>query len=156
MHGKAVLFGDEATAEKILQTSDPGTIKALGRQVKGFQESCWKKHREDIVYQNNVAKFLQNDHLLKALLETKGILVEASPSDRIWGIGLHEKDAKRIPESRWKGLNLLGKILTQIRHELSSQQEHEQDDENKQDEDEQEDEQEDKQEDEQSLDQKMS
>jgi ribA/ribD-fused uncharacterized protein len=118
MHGKALLFGDEVVAAQIIANKDPGKIKELGRKVKGFNEKVWKKNRETIVYKNNVAKFTQNEHLLVALLSTHGPLVEASPGDRIWGIGLHEKDAKKIPESQWKGLNLLGKILTRVRDEI--------------------------------------
>jgi len=120
MHGKALLFGDEEMAAQILQTHDPKTIKKLGRYVKGFSDKEWKKHREDIVYRNNVAKFTQNGHLREALMNTTGLLVEASPSDKIWGIGMHEDEARQIPESKWKGLNLLGKILTNVRETLRS------------------------------------
>jgi ribA/ribD-fused uncharacterized protein len=115
MHGKAMLFGDETIAAQIMATQDTRTIKALGRQVKGYNEETWKKHREAIVFKNNLAKFTQNKHLCKALLNTTGLLVEAAPNDQIWGIGLAEKDAKRIPKSEWKGLNLLGEILTLVR-----------------------------------------
>ena len=118
MHGKALLFGDEVVAAQILANKDPRKIKGLGRKVKGFSEKVWKENRETIVYKNNVAKFTQNDPLLLALLSTHGPLVEASPSDSIWGIGLHEKDAKKIPHCQWKGLNLLGKILTRVRDEI--------------------------------------
>lgn len=120
MHGKALLFKDEEVAAQILKTSDPGTIKYLGRQVRDFKDKEWKRHRETIVYRNNLAKFSQNEHLLEALMATTGLLVEASPYDRIWGIGLHEKDARKIPEAKWKGLNLLGKILTRVREDLIS------------------------------------
>jgi ribA/ribD-fused uncharacterized protein len=115
MHGKAMLFGDETIAAQILATQDTRTIKALGRQVKDFNDEAWKKHRETIVFKNNLAKFTQNKHLCKALLNTTGLLVEAAPNDQIWGIGLDEKDAKRMPKSEWKGLNLLGEILTLVR-----------------------------------------
>lgn len=118
MHGKALLFEDHEVAAQILQTSDPRTIKALGRKVRGFNDTEWKKHRQAIVYSNNMAKFSQNPHLYEALMSTFGLLVEASPSDKIWGIGMNEKDAKRLPESKWKGQNLLGKILTQVREDL--------------------------------------
>ena len=118
MHGKATLFGDEDVADQILKTDDPRAIKSLGRKVRGFHEKQWKKQREMIVYRNNVAKFTQNELLMEALLATRGLLVEASPSDQIWGIGMHENDAKRVPEEKWKGLNLLGKILTRVREEI--------------------------------------
>jgi ribA/ribD-fused uncharacterized protein len=118
MHGKAMLFGDEDVAAQILQTNRPREIKELGRQVGGFSEKEWKKHRENIVYRNSVAKFSQSAHLRAALLRTKGLLVDDSPSDKIWGIGMHKNEAKKVPESEWKGLNLLGKILTKVRDEI--------------------------------------
>jgi ribA/ribD-fused uncharacterized protein len=118
MHGKAMLFGDETIAARIMATQDTRAIRALGRQVKGYNDEAWKKHREAIVFKNNLAKFTQNEHLCKALLNTTGLLVEASPYDEIWGIGLAEKDAKLIPKSEWKGLNLLGEILTQVRDDI--------------------------------------
>jgi ribA/ribD-fused uncharacterized protein len=118
MHGKALLFGDKAIASQILATNDPRTIKALGRKVKPFNEKAWKRNREAIVYNNSMAKCSKNLHLRDALLNTSGLLVEASPSDTIWGIGLHEKAARNIPEEKWQGLNLLGKILTRVRDDI--------------------------------------
>jgi len=118
MHQKALLFQDYDTAAAILRETSPRQMKKLGRAVKGFKDKVWKQHRETIVYRNSIAKFTQNDHLREALLKTNGMLVEASPSDAIWGIGLHEDDAKRMPPSKWPGLNLLGKSLTRVRNEL--------------------------------------
>eukprot|EP00568_Trieres_chinensis_P013657 CAMPEP_0183292256 /NCGR_PEP_ID=MMETSP0160_2-20130417/1376_1 /TAXON_ID=2839 ORGANISM="Odontella Sinensis, Strain Grunow 1884" /NCGR_SAMPLE_ID=MMETSP0160_2 /ASSEMBLY_ACC=CAM_ASM_000250 /LENGTH=213 /DNA_ID=CAMNT_0025453179 /DNA_START=82 /DNA_END=720 /DNA_ORIENTATION=+ len=118
MHGKALLFGDSEAAEAIMETNCPRKMKAYGQMVRGFKQSVWNQHREDIVYRNNVAKFTQNDHLRGALLATRGGLVEASPSDKIWGIGLHERDARFVPAHRWPGLNLLGNILTRVRDEV--------------------------------------
>ena len=121
MHGKALLFGDEETAAQILSTNDPREIKQLGRQVRGFDEKEWEKSRETIVYRNSMAKFTQNEGMKDVLLATKGaVLVEASPYDRIWGIGLLESDAKRISPSKWNGLNLLGKILTNVREDIAA------------------------------------
>ena len=119
MHGKALLFHDVEIADQILEASHPRKIKALGRKVRRFNPQEWNKHRERIVYENSVAKFSQNNCVLEALLETKGsILVEASPSDTIWGIGLSEAAAKCTPPESWPGLNLLGKVLTQVREEI--------------------------------------
>jgi len=118
MHGKAMLFGDEEMARLILETDSPREMKKLGRLVRGYKETFWKKHRKDIVYRNSVAKFGQNEGMREALLATAGTLVEASPQDSIWGIGLHEDDARRTDPSRWKGLNLLGKIITRVRDEM--------------------------------------
>mmetsp|Transcript_41638 Transcript_41638/g.100283 ORF Transcript_41638/g.100283 Transcript_41638/m.100283 type:complete len:181 (+) Transcript_41638:94-636(+) len=121
MHGKALLFGDEEVGAQILATSNPRKIKQLGRAVRGFNENVWKENRETIVYQNNMAKFTQNDCMKAVLMSTKGtLLVEASPYDRIWGIGLGEAKAKRIPSTQWKGLNLLGKILTRVREDIAA------------------------------------
>jgi ribA/ribD-fused uncharacterized protein len=118
MHGKALLFGNKAIASQILATNDPRTMKALGRKVQHFNEKGWKRNRETIVYNNIMAKFSQNLNLHDALLNTSGLLVEASPSDTMWGIGLHERAARNIPEEKWHGLNLLGKILTQVRDDI--------------------------------------
>lgn len=119
MYQKALLFGDEETAEKILQTRNPGKQKALGRSVKGFDQSLWEAKREQIVYDANYYKFTQNPDILTSLLETKGtMIVEASPVDTIWGIGLAEDDPLAQDRKTWKGLNLLGKVLTELRDNL--------------------------------------
>jgi hypothetical protein len=119
MHGKAVLFGDLEVAERILASESPKAQKALGRKVKGFDERRWNRERERIVYEGNHAKFTQNEELLKALLATAGTeLVEASPVDLIWGVGLAEDDPRIQDPSRWRGQNLLGKVLTRLREEL--------------------------------------
>lgn len=117
MYYKAKLFKDEHSAKLILETTDPSTIKRLGRQVKNFNESTWKSHRERIVTQINLAKFSQNPSLQTALLSTGDkILVEASPYDKIWGIGYAKKDAMSNVD-KW-GLNLLGKCLMKVRQQL--------------------------------------
>jgi ribA/ribD-fused uncharacterized protein len=120
MYGKATLFGDEEIAARILQASTPKEHKALGRQVRGFEGSLWERERERIVYEGNHAKFTQNPALLAALLATAGTrLVEASPLDRIWGVGLAEEDPRIQDPSQWRGLNLLGEVLTRLREDLS-------------------------------------
>ncbi len=89
MHAKAVLFEDHEIAAKILATRDPGRQKALGRQVNGFDEATWDAAKIDIVYRVNLAKFRQNKGLRRKLFRTEDrLLVEASPVDTIWGIGL--------------------------------------------------------------------
>ena len=118
MHGKALLFGDEKVATAILETQSPRKMKALGRQVKSFNERVWKKERVRIVKENTMAKFTQNPKLFQALMNTSGLIVEASPVDKVWGIGLNEDVARTIPEECWPGENLLGKILTVVRDEL--------------------------------------
>lgn len=119
MHGKAVLFGDAEVAEKILTAAHPREHKALGRKVKSFDDKVWKASRERIVLAGNRAKFTQNAELKELLLATKGTeLVEASPYDKIWGIGLAASDPRAQDPSQWRGQNLLGRILTQLREEL--------------------------------------
>ncbi len=119
MYLKAQLFKDEKIASRILKTPDPSAQKSLGRKVKGFNEKVWRKNREEIVYRVSYAKFDQNKGLRRTLFQSAGLqLVEASPVDRIWGIGLSARDAQaRAPET-WPGLNLLGKTLTRVRDEL--------------------------------------
>lgn len=116
---KARLFHDYATLEKILQASDQGKIKALGRQVLGFEEETWRQEREHIVFEANLAKFSQNPELKRYLLSTENdVLVEASPVDLVWGIGLSQ-DAEGVDQpTSWPGLNLLGFCLMQVRAQL--------------------------------------
>ena len=119
MYLKAQLFKDEKIAARILKTADPGAQKSLGRKVKGFNEKTWRKHREEIVYRVSYAKFDQNKGLRRALFQSAGQqLVEASPVDAIWGIGLSASDAANRPPDTWPCLNLLGKTLTRVRDEL--------------------------------------
>ena len=119
---KALLFGDYGKAREILDvkgvsSSDMAHVKALGRQVSGFDEGKWVDARQDIVLQGNMHKFEQNAKLLDKLMETGDKkIVEASPRDRIWGIGFGEKNALNQHE-RW-GLNLLGKALEETRLKL--------------------------------------
>jgi ribA/ribD-fused uncharacterized protein len=119
MHGKAMLFEDAESAAKILAAAHPRQHKALGRKVTPFDDAVWKKERIAIVRAGSRAKFTQNPELLDKLLATKGTtLVEASPYDKIWGIGLAATDARAKDPAQWKGQNLLGKILTELRDEL--------------------------------------
>ena len=120
MHGKARLFDDAEVAAEILATPDPRAHKALGRKVRGFDDRRWKAAREDIVYAGSRAKFTQNPALRAALLATVGTrLVEASPMDRIWGIGLSMHDSARFNPSQWRGRNLLGYALMLTRKKLN-------------------------------------
>jgi ribA/ribD-fused uncharacterized protein len=116
MYAKARLFGDAPVADRILAARHPAKAKALGRQVHGFDESVWAANRFDIVVAASVAKFGQNDDLRAFLLGTgKRVLVEASPLDRVWGIGLAADDERARSPDRWKGLNLLGFALMEAR-----------------------------------------
>ncbi|MGJ8584685.1 MAG: NADAR family protein [Marinosulfonomonas sp.] len=119
MYFKALLFEDEEIAAEILATDNPGKQKALGRRVKGFSEAVWDEHKDDIVYRISLEKFRQNKGLRRKLFHTGDrILVEASPMDTIWGIGLEASVANETPMEDWPGQNRLGKILTRVREEL--------------------------------------
>lgn len=116
MAEKAALFGDHETRAQILQASNPGAAKALGRQVRGFNEAVWLQRRFAIVVRANACKFAQNPRLEHFLRQTGSrVLVEASPVDRVWGIGLSQDDAKVSNPNEWQGLNLLGFALMQVR-----------------------------------------
>jgi len=121
MYCKALLFDDSDVATQILAATTPIEVKALGRQVKNFDEETWKENRYRIVKEGNILKFTQHSDLREKLLATKGkMLVEASPRDRIWGIGYGAKNALANKE-RW-GLNLLGQVLVEIRDEMLDEQ----------------------------------
>lgn len=117
MYHKAMLFNDQITATLILNAEHPKYQKALGRKVKNFNSEKWDKVKYDLVKDILKSKFTDNLPLLNQLLAYKGYLfVEASPFDRIWGIGYEEKDAIQNIDN-W-GENLLGKILTELSNEL--------------------------------------
>ncbi|WP_312871597.1 NADAR family protein [Amycolatopsis acididurans] len=120
MSEKALLFGDADIAGQILRTTDPKEAKALGRQISGFDESRWEQRRFEIVVEGNLAKFTQHPTLRDFLLGTRdAVLVEASPEDRIWGIGLAAHDARVVDPDTWPGLNLLGLALMAVRSRLA-------------------------------------
>lgn len=120
MAEKARLFGDEEMQQRILDARSPGEAKQLGRAVRGFELSIWEAHRRAIVTAGNRARFEQNPGLLAFLLGTRRrVLVEASPRDRIWGIGLDEHDERAHDPCSWRGLNLLGFALMDVREALS-------------------------------------
>lgn len=116
MAEKAALFGDTETRAEVLRASNPGAAKALGRKVRGFDDATWVTHRFGIVVRANEAKFSQNTDLGQFLMQTGSrVLVEASPVDRIWGVGLAADDEKVNDPNQWQGLNLLGFALMQVR-----------------------------------------
>ena len=119
MYNKAILFEDHDIAKQILNTTDPSTQKSLGRRVSNFNDDTWMKVAYQIVVEGNRAKFSQNPRLYSALrLTGTDIIVEASPHDRRWGIGLSEKDPNIHDPTKWKGANLLGKAIMDVRDEL--------------------------------------
>ncbi|WP_020570621.1 NADAR family protein [Neolewinella persica] len=116
MAEKARLFNDETILEKILVTENPAIAKKLGRQVKDFDVTIWKQHMRQIVTEGSFLKFKHNPDLLE-FLETTGnkILVEASPFDPHWGIGMSAADAESVGPEDWKGTNWLGWCLMEAR-----------------------------------------
>jgi ribA/ribD-fused uncharacterized protein len=120
MASKARLFGDELVASRILDDPSPGAAKTLGRAIRGYDEEMWAANRYSIVIDGNMAKFGQNPALLAYLVATAGrVLVEASPTDRVWGIGLAADDRRAAQPSQWKGLNMLGFALMDVRERLA-------------------------------------
>ncbi|MEV7779080.1 NADAR family protein [Kitasatospora sp. NPDC088351] len=120
MAGKARMFEDEAIVPRILAARTPAEAKKLGRLVKGFDEAAWVAGRFELVVAGNVAKFGQDEALCAYLLSTrKRVLVEASPVDRVWGIGLAADDERAQRPAEWRGENLLGFALMEARARLA-------------------------------------
>lgn len=124
MAEKARLFGDKKMERAIMKSTSPREQKAFGRKVKNFNVHKWESVARDIVYKGNYAKFTQDKKLLKVLLLTKGTtIVEASPYDKIWGIGLRKDDKRAQSRSTWQGKNWLGEVLTKLRDDLLKEEE---------------------------------
>ena len=119
MAQKALLFGEQENFENIMNSSDPRVQKEFGRAVKGFNSKIWEDNAKRIVYEGCKLKFEQNPKLLNELLNTNGKkLVEASPTDRVWGIGLAEDDPRIHDPKNWRGTNWLGEVLTKLRDDI--------------------------------------
>lgn len=119
MARKALHFKDDKTLNEIMSTRSPRTQKAWGRKVKNFDEASWDAVKKQTVYDGTYLKFSQNETLKQMLLNTGSkTIVEASPYDKIWGVGLHFDDDDILDESKWRGENLLGKALMEVREEL--------------------------------------
>lgn len=123
MAEKARLFADAEAEREILAATTPMACKMLGRQVRDFDEAVWRKARFDIVVAGNRQKFGQDEALRDYLLASEGeILVEAAPSDRIWGIGLDRNAPEASDPVQWRGQNLLGFALMRARQDLAARQ----------------------------------
>lgn len=119
MYAKALLFGDREAATRVLAAETPAEQQAIGRAIRGFDESVWTLFREAVVFTGNYARFSQNPEQRELLVATRGTtLVEASPHDCVWGIGLAADDPRARDRSQWRGLNLLGEALTRVREVL--------------------------------------
>ncbi len=119
MWQKAMTFGDSDAARRILQADHPSHQKAIGRTVKGFDKKEWDSKSYGAMTRACTAKYSQNPKLALKLLDTYGkMLVEASPTDTIWGIGLAEDDPDARDPGMWKGQNKLGEVLMNVRAQL--------------------------------------
>lgn len=122
MAKKAMLFGDMEAYSKIMTTTDPSVQKAAGRKVKNFNKEVWEDKCRGYVYDANYAKFTQNPHMLEELISYGDReIVEASPEDKIWGIGLHESDERVHDKSKWQGTNWLGEAIMKVRETLKEE-----------------------------------
>lgn len=117
MHQKALVFGDIEIAQKILETTSPREQKDLGRQIKGFNQEIWDSHKYGVVFKGNYNKYKQNEEFKSLLFSfpDDSIFVEASPIDKIWGIGRSVEDLESLDPSLWMGINLLGNVITTVR-----------------------------------------
>ncbi|MEU6356774.1 NADAR family protein [Streptomyces sp. NPDC047072] len=119
MAGKARLFEDREAERRVLEAKSPAQAKKMGRLVRGFDETTWRRERFAIVVEGSVQKFAAHPDLREFLLDTKDrVLVEASPVDRVWGIGLAADDEAAQHPERWRGPNLLGFALMEARERL--------------------------------------
>ena len=122
MASKALLFGDHEVYQEIMAASNPHDYKKLGRKVRNFEPELWDSKKYETVVEGNKAKFSQNPDLKEFLLSTgDAILVEASPYDKIWGIGLDRETAMKGSVEQWQGENLLGCALMEVRDWLRSE-----------------------------------
>ncbi|MCZ7652961.1 MAG: NADAR family protein [Thermoanaerobaculia bacterium] len=119
MASKARLFDDADAYDQILANPDPAHAKAVGRLIRGFDEHKWRPARYGFVVEGNLAKFRQNSEVRGFLLSIReDIFVEASPTDTVWGIGLRESDPAALDPEKWRGLNLLGFALVEVRRRI--------------------------------------
>lgn len=119
MAKKAEFFGDIKVQRQIMKTPHPNDMKRLGKMVKNFDQERWEERMIEVAYEGNTAKFSQNPDLGKRLIDTgDAILAEASPFDKIWGIGIGVEHKNFLKPERWKGRNVLGETLMTVREEL--------------------------------------
>lgn len=121
MYHKAMTFGDTYSAGRIIATPDPWIAKEIGRGVKGYVDEVWNQKRYNVMLQGNRLKYNQHKDIREKLLATGNmILVETNPRDSIWSCGLSVEEAKNSNPALWRGQNLLGIVLMQVRNELST------------------------------------
>ena len=121
MWEKCMFFGQEGMAEDVLFSKEPRECKSIGRSIPNFDEAKWSEISFQVMRDVNLEKYRQHKDSLKFLKESGDkIIVEASPFDKIWGIGLHYDEEDVLDESKWKGQNLLGKVLMEVRETLKN------------------------------------
>lgn len=121
MWKKAVTFGDKEIAEKILRAETPREAKNLGRKVKGYDDEIWSKVRAEVMETGCYAKFSQEPFRTLIMSYEGKTFVEASPYDKIWGIGLKEDNPDADDEEKWLGQNLLGQVLGRVREKIKKE-----------------------------------
>ena len=121
MYQKCKIFGDMASANKILTTDDPQTQQDIGRKASGYISKIWEGVRQQVAIRGLMAKFSQNEDLKKKLLDTSdAYLVECAGSDKIWACGIKLNDDDRFYADRWDGSNILGFALMEVRERLKN------------------------------------
>lgn len=117
---KALLFSDIDSHSRIMDTTNPYEQWRYGREIKNFDKAQWDAVAETIAYRAYFARFSQNPYFHKLLLKTQDkIIAEANPFDCIWGIGLDTKNPDFLDVNKWKGRNLLGKVIMRVRSDLN-------------------------------------
>lgn len=117
---KDQVFGGKLE-QQILAAEHPADAKRLGRSIEGFNPKIWNAVAKQGVFRGNMAKFTQNPGYLARLMETGDTeIVEASPTDTVWGIGLDEHDPARLDKANWRGTNWLGEVLMEVRETLAA------------------------------------
>ena len=121
MYMKAKTFGDDEIVNQILKTTNNKVVKELGRKVKNYDDKVWSDVRYAVIKKAILAKIEQHPEIKKIIMSTPKdtIFAEASPFDKIWGIGISIDDSRRLDEKNWNGTNLLGKIWTEIRNQYN-------------------------------------
>jgi ribA/ribD-fused uncharacterized protein len=121
MYKKAIVFNDMQAAEDILKAQTPKEAKAIGRRVKGFNDEVWNEVSFNMVVNVNLCKFMENEHLKEFLLNTGDkIIIEASPYDKVWGIGMSVANPTVENPHTWLGQNKLGYALMKTRDLIRS------------------------------------
>lgn len=119
MHCKAALFGDLAASERVLASPSPWSQKQIGRSIRGYDEAVWEDDRMPMMIEIVFQKAIQDDSTRAHLMATgTAVIVEASPHDPVWGIGLSENDPASLDPSLWKGRNLLGRAWMAAREHI--------------------------------------